>query len=63
MVANLTNGIETSSAGAVVNVGGSTIGGNGIGVRAFAGSLISFGNNQMSANGTNGNFTGTTPLR
>jgi hypothetical protein len=46
-----------------VNVGASTIGGNGTGVVAQSGSLISFGNNQMSANGTNGNFTSTTALR
>jgi hypothetical protein len=46
-----------------VNVGASTIGGNGTGVLASSGSLISFGNNQMSTNATNGNFTSTTPLR
>jgi hypothetical protein len=63
IVDNLTNGIETNSAGSVVNVGASTIGGNGTGVKATAGSLISFGNNQMSANGVNGTFTGTTALQ
>jgi hypothetical protein len=63
IVANLTAGIQTNSAGAVVNVGASTIGGNGTGVRSLQGSLISFGNNQMSANGTDGNFTSTTALR
>ena len=63
IVANLTAGIETHSAGTVVNVGASTIGGNGTGVLPTAGSLISFGNNQMSANGANGNFTSTTALR
>jgi hypothetical protein len=60
IVDNLSIGIQTGSAGTVVNVGASTIGGNGTGVVASAGSLISFGNNQMSANGSNGNFTSTT---
>jgi hypothetical protein len=63
IVANLANGIITDSPGSVVNVGASTIGGNGTGVNANSGSLISFGNNQMSANGTNGSFTATTPLQ
>jgi hypothetical protein len=63
IVANLVDGIVTNSAGSVVSVGASTIGGNGTGVRAFSGSLISFGNNQMSANGINGSFSSTTPLR
>jgi hypothetical protein len=59
IVANLTSGIQTNSAGSVVNVGASTIGANGTGVLPTSGSLISFGNNQMSANATNGNFTST----
>ena len=63
IVANLQYGIYAGSSGAVLNVGGSTIGGNGTGVKAAQGQLISFGNNQMSANGTNGNFTSTTTLR
>lgn len=63
IVANVGAGILTDSAGSVVNVGGSTIGGNGTGVFALAGSLISFGDNRMSANGSNGAFTSTTPLR
>ena len=63
IVDNTAHGIHTFSAGAVVNVGNSTIGGNGTGVFAEHGSIISFGNNQMSANASNGAFTGTTPLR
>jgi hypothetical protein len=63
IVANLSAGILTGSAGTVVNVGASTIGGNGTGVVPNSGSIISFGNNQMSANGANGNFTSTTALR
>jgi hypothetical protein len=63
IVDNLGTGILTGSTGSVVNVGASTIGGNGTGVRAVSGSLISFGNNQMSANGVNGSFSATTPLQ
>ena len=63
LVANLGFGVQTNSAGSVVNVGASTIGANGTGVNAASGSIISFGNNQMSANGSNGNFTSTTALR
>jgi hypothetical protein len=63
IVDNLQQGIRTTSAAAIVNVGASTIGGNGTGVRSDAGSIISFGNNQMSANGSNGTFTSTTALQ
>jgi hypothetical protein len=63
IVANLVNGIQTNSANAIVNVGSSTIGGNGTGVKAIAGQIISFGNNQMSVNAVNGTFTGTTALQ
>jgi hypothetical protein len=63
VVDNLLTGIEINSPAAIVNVGASTIGGNGTGVQALSGSLVSFGNNQMSANGTNGSFTSTTPLQ
>ena len=63
ITANLNTGITTNLPGVVVNVGGSTIGGNGTGVQAYSGQLISFGNNQMSTNGTNGSFTSTVALR
>jgi hypothetical protein len=63
IVDNLINGIRTDSAGSVVNVGASTIGGNGTGVLASSGSIISFGNNQMSVNATNGTFTSITALQ
>jgi hypothetical protein len=63
IIDNLNTGIRTFSSGTVLNVGASTIGGNGTGVNAVAGSIVSFGNNQMSANGTNGTFTSTTPLQ
>jgi hypothetical protein len=63
IVANLSAGIETNSPGSIVNVAASTIGGNGTGVKPTSGSLISFGDNHISANGTDGNFTSTTALR
>jgi hypothetical protein len=63
VIANTTAGIFTQSAGAAFNVGSSTLGANGIGVNPSAGSIISFGNNQFSANATDGNFTGTKTLK
>jgi hypothetical protein len=63
IVANLTSGIHTNSAGSAIKVAASTIGGNGIGVNAQQGSIVSFGDNHMSDNGTNGTFTSTTALQ
>jgi hypothetical protein len=63
IIANLTNGIHTVSAGAAIKVGASTIGGNGTGVRADAGSIVSFGNNQVSDNGSDGSFTSAKALK
>ena len=63
IVDNLGAGIQADSSGTILNVGATTIGGNGTGVLANAGSIVSFGNNQMSANGVNGSFTSTTPLQ
>jgi hypothetical protein len=37
--------------------------GNGTAVKATAGSIISFDNNQISANGTNGTFTSIMQLQ
>jgi hypothetical protein len=63
IIANLGIGIHASSAGAAIKVGASTIGANGTGVLATSGSLVSFGNNQISDNGVDGNFTSTTALK
>jgi hypothetical protein len=63
VIANTTAGIHTQSGGAVLNVGSSTIGANLVGVDPQAGSIISFGNNQFSANAADGNFTGTKALK
>jgi hypothetical protein len=63
IAANVNVGVFTTSAGAVIGVGTSTFAGNLTGVNANLGSIVSFGNNQMIANGSDGNFTGTKPLR
>jgi hypothetical protein len=61
IIDNLSNGIfmDSPGSGSAVTVGGSAIAGNGTGVQSTAGALVSFGNNQLSANGSNGAFTGT----
>ena len=63
IVDNLLNGIQTNSAGSSVKVGASTIGGNGTGVLATNGSIVSFGDNHVSDNGSDGNFTSTKALK
>jgi hypothetical protein len=63
IIANLSNGIHTTSAGANLNVTGSTISGNLTGINATAGSIVSFGNNTLNGNATNGAFTATVPLK
>ena len=63
IVDNLVNGIQTNSAGSAIKVAASTIGGNGTGVLASAGSIVSFGDNHMSDNGSDGNFTSTIALK
>ncbi len=63
IVDNLVNGIQTNSAGSAIKVAASTIGGNGTGVRASAGSIVSFGDNHMSDNGSDGTFTSTKALQ
>ena len=57
VIDNLSVGILLNSSGGNVEVGASTIGGNGTGVSTSAGSIFTFGNNQFSANGSNGSFT------
>jgi len=63
IVDNLVNGIQTNSAGSAIKVAASTIGGNGTGVLASAGSIVSFGDNHISDNGSDGNFTSTKALK
>jgi hypothetical protein len=61
--ANLGSGIHTNSAGSNLNVTATTIGANGRGVNAAEGSIVSFGNNTLNGNATDGAFTSTTTLR
>ena len=63
IAANLQYGIQTNSAGSNVNVTTSTIGSNGTGVQATAGNIISFGNNTLNGNATDGYFTSTKAMR
>jgi hypothetical protein len=63
IIDNLANGIQTLSAGSAIKVAASTIGGNGTGVLASSGSIISFGDNHISDNGSDGNFTSTKALK
>ena len=61
--ANVGVGIHTLSAGSNINVFSSTIGANGTGVLATSGSIVSFGNNGLNGNATNGTFTSTVVLK
>jgi hypothetical protein len=63
IVDNLGNGIQTTPVGSAIKVGASTIAGNGTGVLASSGSIVSFGNNQISDNGSDGTFTSTKALK
>jgi hypothetical protein len=63
LIANLANGVRTNSAGSNLNLTASTVSGNGTGVLASAGSLISFGNNTLNGNAVDGTFTSTTALK
>jgi hypothetical protein len=63
IIANLGNGIHASSAGTNLNVTGSTISGNGRGIYATSGSIVSFGNNALNGNGADGTFTSTATLK
>jgi hypothetical protein len=63
IIANLSNGIHAFSAGSNLNVTASTISGNGTGIKATQGSIVSFGNNTLNGNGSDGAFTSTTSLK
>jgi hypothetical protein len=63
IVANTSNGIHSFSAGSNINVTGSTISGNGTGLLATSGNIISFGNNTLNGNATDGSFTSTAALQ
>ncbi len=63
IIADLSNGIHANSPGTNLNVTASTISGNGTGVKAALGSIVSFSNNTLNGNAANGNFTSTTALQ
>jgi hypothetical protein len=63
IIANLANGINVTSSGSNLTVTASTIGANGTGVKATAGSIVSFGNNSLNGNGSDGAFTSTISLK
>lgn len=63
LITNLANGVRTNSAGSNLNLTASTISGNGTGVLASAGSLVSFSNNTLNGNAVDGTFTSTTALK
>ena len=63
IVDNIQYGILAASAGSAIKVAASTIGGNGTGIRPFSGSIISFGDNHVSDNGSDGTFTSTIALK
>jgi hypothetical protein len=51
------------TAGSNINVTASTISSNLTGVLASAGNIVSFGNNTLNGDATDGNFTSPKPLR
>ena len=63
IIANLSNGIHTTSAGSNLNVTASTVSANGTGIKATSGFIVSFGNNTLNGNGSDGAFTSTTSLK
>jgi hypothetical protein len=63
IIANLANGIHAGSALSNLNVTASTISGNGTGITATQGSIVSFGNNTLNGNASNGSFTSTVALQ
>jgi hypothetical protein len=63
IIANLSSGIHTTSAGSNLNVTASTVSANGTGIKATSGSIVSFGNNTLNGNGSDGAFTSTASLK
>jgi hypothetical protein len=63
IIANLANGIHAESALSNLNVTASTISGNGTGITATLGSIVSLNNNTLNGNASNGSFTSTVALQ
>jgi hypothetical protein len=63
-VNNATFGVRAIGAGVTVRMSGSSVSGSAIGVAAVSGgTLLTFGNNKIVANGTNGSFSGPVALQ
>lgn len=62
-VLNNAIGIRSIGAGATIRVDGSAVIGNGTGLSPSGGALLSFGNNNVEANGANGAFSGSVALK
>ena len=59
---NIVAGLYTTGGGAVIRITDSIISGNTAGVENAGGTLVSYGNNVVAGNGTNGTFSGVAPL-
>jgi hypothetical protein len=57
-------GVRSIGSGVTTRLSASTVTGNGIGVTATSGgAILTFGNNEIAGNGSNGSFTGTATLQ
>lgn len=56
-------GIRSVGAAATIRVDGSAVIGNGTGLSPAGGALLSYGNNNVDANGSNGAFSGSVALK
>jgi hypothetical protein len=63
LIANLTAGVAVNAPAATLNVGNSTISANLVGVEIDQGIIKSFGNNQVTGNASDGNFSMTIGLK
>jgi subtilisin family serine protease len=57
---NGTYGVTTNGSGVVVKIGRSTVSGNATGMMPQSGQILSFGDNQVDGNGSNGAVSGLT---
>lgn len=63
ITSNITNGLLVTGPTAAIRVGSSMISSNTRGLLSSGGTLISFGDNVLAGNGTNGSFAGVLPLQ
>jgi hypothetical protein len=60
---NVNNGISAQGTLATIRIGNMVVTGNGTGLNASGGSIVSFGNNRVAGNGTDGSPTVTVAQR